>query len=276
MKNIKNSTASTVSSLHGITFTVFFIVDSVLNEFFYPFLESSMHKAIAMCITAVIAAVLYSIVFFICSWIYNLILKRKDKKYNIDGTWYHVHIPKQLSGGGKDDYTQTQLSCGITKVSRNFYDFTFVGNNAKYSVENNQIKVKSENTTHWYTKSTRVSDENDFDIIQIYEAKTNGIPRRLLKSCPCCKTEFENSIEIQEAERFRHGVHKIQINYNEDDNYMSMRAEYSDCWPSFKYGELLFFRTEQERDDRIKLFFEEAEIWKAENAKKENNEKPLQ
>jgi len=264
MKNIKNSTASTVSSIHGITFTVFFIVDSVLNEFFYPFLENNTPKALAISITGVIAAVLYSVIYFICSAIYKFVIIKRDKKFNIDGTWYHVHIPKQFSGD-RYDYTQNQLSCGITKVSRNLYDFTFVGNNEKYYIKDNELKVKSENTTHWYTKSTRLSEENDFDIIEIYEAKTSGTPRRLLKSCPCCKTQFENSIEIQEAEKFRHGVHKIQIFYNEDANHMYMKAEYSDCWPSFKYGEVLFFRTEKERDDRIRQFFEEAQIWKTEN-----------
>lgn len=272
MRNIKNRTASTVSAIHGITFTVFFIIDSVLNKFFYPYLESHVHEALAMAISAIIAAGLYSVVYFICSAIYTFMIKRRDKKYNIDGTWYHVHIPKNITGGGREDYLQTQLSCGVTKVSRNFYDFTFVANNQKYYMKDNEIKIRTDNETHWYTKCTRVSDENDFDLIEIYEAKTNGIPRRLLKSCPCCKTEFQQSIEIQEAEKFRHGIHKINIYYNEDINHMYMKAEYSDCWPSFKYGDLYFYRTEKERDDRIRQYFEEAKIWEEENKQKQQNQ----
>ena len=42
-----------------------------------------------------------------------------------------------------------------------------------------------------------------------------------------------------------------------------MRAEYSDCYPSFKSGTLLFYRTEAERDERVKQFFLDAEEWRS-------------
>ncbi|MBQ9756618.1 MAG: hypothetical protein IJV99_03365 [Clostridia bacterium] len=260
MREIKNTTAIALSAIHGITFTVFFIVDSVFNEFLYPFLESIMHKALAIAITAVIAAVLYSIVFFVVKTIYDLIIKRKDKRLSIDGVWYHVHIPCHL---GKEDYSYKQLSCGATNVSRNLYDFTFVGDNRKYSVYNGEIVVRDENATHWYTKSIKMSDENDFDLIEIYEARTAGIPHRELVSCPFCKSCFDEPVTIQEAEHFRHGIHKISI-ITTDPKKIYMRAEYSDCYPSFKSGVLLFYRTEKERDDRIKEFFLNAEISRAE------------
>ena len=82
-----------------------------------------------------------------------------------------------------------------------------------------------------------------------------------MKSCPCCYSEFETPIEIQEAEKFRHGIHKIDI-ITEDNKVVSMRGEYIDCWPSLKHGEILFFKTEEERDACIKEFFETAEEFK--------------
>ncbi|MBO7345045.1 MAG: hypothetical protein J6U92_03800 [Clostridia bacterium] len=251
MKEIKNTTANALSAIHGITFTIFFIVDSVFNEFLYPFLESIMHKAIAIALTAIIAAVLYSIVFFIVKFVYDFMLKRKNEKLSIEGTWYHVHIPCCM---GLEDYSYNQLSCGTTHVTRNLFDFTFVGDNCKFTVYDGEIVRKDQNATHWYTKATKLSDDNDFDIIQIYEARTAGTQQRELKECPFCKSHFEEPVVIQEAEKFRHGIHKISI-ITTDSKKTTMKAEYSDCYPSFKNGMLLFYRTEKERDDRVKEFF---------------------
>ena len=264
MKDIQNTTANTLSAIHGITFTVFFIIDSLFNEFLYPFLESVMHKALAIAITAVIAAVLYAVVFFIVKAIYDFILVKKDKRLTITGKWYHVHVPYVM---GKEDYSIQKLSCGTTRVSRNLHDFTFVGDNRKFSIFNGEIIKSDDNATHWYTKATKLSDENDFDIIHIYEARTNGAQKREIHDCPFCKSKFDDAVEIEEAGIFRHGIHKIDI-LEGDDGQLQMKAEYSDCYPSFKNGKLFFYRTEAERDKRVKEFFACANAYK-ESTKKQ-------
>lgn len=258
MKDIQNTTANTLSTIHGITFTVFFIVDTVLNVFLYPLLETFMHPGIVLAIQTVIAAVLYAIVFFIVKAIYDFILVKKDKRLTITGKWYHVHVPYIM---GKEDYSITKLSCGTTKVSRNLHDFTFVGDNRKFTVVNGEILKSDDNATHWYTRATKLSDENDFDIIHIYEARTSGTQTREIQSCPFCKSKFDDPVEIEEAGVFRHGIHKIDIIEGEGD-ILEMKAEYSDCYPSFKNGKLFFYRTEQERDKRVKEFFACAEACK--------------
>ena len=254
MRNVQNNTALTVTKIHGLTFTVFYIIEQVLSEFVYPYLSDKVSKLLSVFLSAVFAAILYAALYIIIKSIYDKILTIKDKKLNIEGTWYHVHIPHYL---GKEDYSQERISAGVTDVSREFSDFTFVGNNDKFYMLNGKLVSKSENSTHWYTKATKLSDDNDFDIIEVYEAKTKGTPLKSITSCPYCKRDFEHPVEIQEAEKFRHGVHKIDIIVN-DGKCTQMRAEYSDCWPSLKNGELLFYRTEEERNERIRLFFEEA------------------
>ncbi len=263
MKDVHNNTAIIVSEIHGITFTVFFIIEKVLGEFVYPYLLRYLSKLLVIFISAVIAAVLYTALYFVIRKIYDLILVTRNKKLKIEGTWYHVHIPHYL---GKEDYSQEKISAGITTVSRVFTDFTFVGNNEKFYILNGKLVSKSENATHWYTKATKLSDDNDFDIIEIYEASTKGNPVKRIRACPYCKKEFDKPVEIQEAERFRHGIHKIDI-VETGGVCTRMNAEYSDCWPSLKNGELLFYRTKEERDERIRLFFEEAEKMNSANRK---------
>ena len=80
MKNIQNSSAKTTSQLHGLTFTVFFIVESVINELLYPILEEHLSKPLFLAISAIIAAGLYGTIYAIVSKIYNTILIKKETK----------------------------------------------------------------------------------------------------------------------------------------------------------------------------------------------------
>lgn len=253
MKNINNTSVGAISKIHGLAFTIFFIIEQVLSEFLYPFLEENLHKALYLAISAVLAAFLYGFLFIVVKAIFDFSLRKKDTRMNIVGLWYHVHIPHHM---GYEDYSQKRLSIGTTEISREFTDFTFVGNNIRCYYTDNKLDFRKENPTHWYTKATKLSDENDFDLIEIYEAKTKGNPTLTVESCPCCKTKFDSPVEITEAEKFRHGIHKFDI-INENGSTI-IKGTYSDCWPSLKTGELFFYRTEEERDQRILEFFENA------------------
>lgn len=251
MKKIQNDTAKTLGVIHGTAFTAFFVVDKILTQIAYPAIEKRTSKVLMIALSAVIAVFLYSTVYYVVKKIYDVFLLKKEPKLNISGKWYHVHIPYYLD---KPDYSQKRLSAGTTMVSRELKDFTFVGDNKKYSFNNGEIAVASENSTHWYTKATKLSEENDYDIIEIYEAKTKGDTEREVTSCPYCKNKFDVPIPVREVEPFRHGVHKINI-VEENGQVSMMTASYSDCWPSLKCGELKFFKTEAERDECIKEFF---------------------
>ena len=254
MKNIVNKTANTVATLHGTTFTVFFIIDTVLNEFLYPYMEKHLTSdALRVFITAVIAAFLYSAIYFVVKAIYDGIILKKDKKMDIAGKWYHVHIPHVF---GRVDYSKKKLRAGVTVISRELYDFTFVGDNY-YSLKDasgNLIEDHSDDT-RWYTKTSKLSEINDFDMIEIYEAKTKNAVVTDVKECPCCRTKFDQPKRIQEAERFRHGIHKFDMILDENGKCNKIVGEFSDCWPSLKSGDLILFRNKEERDQYVTQYF---------------------
>lgn len=258
MKQLKNASAEAQSAIHGIAFTVFFIIEQLLSEFLYPYLETHIAKPLYLAISAVVAAVLYSGLFFTIRLLYNLIVLMKDKRMRIGGVWYHVHVPYCM---GKEDYTQERLSIGTTTVSRVLKDFYFDGENKPQDIRSSGSSSADDSIpgTRWHTKAI-MSDENDFDIIEVYEATTKGEPTRRVDSCPCCKTKFSTPITLTEAEKHRYGVHLLRIKVK--DGAMMMQGEYSDCWPSLKTGAIFFYRTKEERDERVQRFFAAAEEWK--------------
>lgn len=254
MRKINNPTSNAVASIHTITFTVFFIIDAVLNELLYPYLERELSSdALRIFITAVIAAFLYSALYVVIKKLYDYFCIKRERKYDISGKWYHVHIPNTL---GRVDYTKDKLRAGEVLISRDMFDFTFVGDNFYYfSDDNGNLVQDHSDDTRWYTKSSKLSDENDFDIIEIYEAKTKNTAVNTLKECPCCRTRFEAPKTITEAEKFRHGIHKFDFIVNENGVCDEIRGEFSDCWPSLKCGEIILYRDKQSRDERINEYF---------------------
>lgn len=262
MKQLKNTSAEALTAIHGLSFTVFFIIEQLLDELAYPYLATHLAKPLFIAISAIIAAGLYAGLFLLIRWLYNAVIVRSNARMNIEGLWYHVHIPHRM---GEEDYTQARLSAGTTTVSRDLLDFTLRGDNERcYQQPDGSLLFKRENATHWYTKATKLSDENDFDLIEVYEAKTKGEPVRQVNECPCCRTRFDTPVILTEAEPFRHGVHKIDI--KTENGVTVMQGEYSDCWPSLKTGEIFFYRTRQERDERIRRFFADAEEWRRSHA----------
>lgn len=257
MNKITNRSASAITKIHGITFTVFFIIDTVLNQFLYPFIEKELSSPfLRVFISAIIAAVLYSAVYFVVKIIYDFFLIKKEKKLAIAGRWYHVHIPHIF---GKEDYSKLKLRAGVTDISRDTYDFTLVGNNYYYfEDEDGKMVEDHSDDTRWYTKAINLSGENDFDLIQIYEAKTKNNVKIKIKECPCCQTHFDEPREVQEAEKFRHGIHKFVIKTDEKGKPYMIDGEFSDCWPSLKNGDLLLYRKKEDRDARIEEFLRAA------------------
>ena len=258
MKKIKNNTAVTILWLHGASFSVFSFLNPVLSEIVFPFLTTIIeNQVLSILLIAIISGVIYTLIYNLAKLIYTVIVfKIKDKRLDLGGTWYHLHIPYSFD---EVDYDKKVLRAGVTTISREYYDYTFMGDNYSLEVEDNGKVFKNEqNPTHWYTRATKLSDENDFDIIQIFEARTRRNAHTLISQCPCCNTRFDEPVDIEEASFFRHGIHKLKLVVGADGKCRKINGEYSDSWPSLKRGDILFFRDEKERDAVAEQYFIEA------------------
>ncbi|MBQ7924036.1 MAG: hypothetical protein IJ329_01880 [Clostridia bacterium] len=257
MKQINNHTANAVGKIHGLTLSAFLIVNivvtAVLQGELFPFLQDFLGTTWLAVIGSIIDATLYGGLYALIKWLCDKSFLRKNKKFDIAGRWYHVHIPRQL---GEVDYSAKYLSAGYTDISRELYDFTLNGYNKHMKMFDDGVFPSDDYTTHWYTKATKFADSNEFDLIEIYEAESKGRSVRELKSCPCCKTQFPTPVNISDSENYRYGIHTFKL-FTKGVSGVCERieAEYSDCWPSLKNGDIFFFRTEAERNEYIKNYF---------------------
>lgn len=262
MNLISNKSAKIIGWLNGITFTVFYIINEVLQNAVYPMMREKIDTLwITIFITAVISAVLYAGLFLFIKFLYKFfVFKIKCKKCDINGKWYHLHIPYTFDGV---DYSKNCVRAGETCIKHELFDFTFVGTNYSYiKNKGDGFAVDTSNTTHWRTRATKFCEENDFDIIQIYEAKTKKNTKIKLEICPCCMTSFTEKKEICEASEFRHGIHKLRLITNSKGKCYKIEGEYSDSWPSMKRGDIIYFRNEEDRNKEIENYFARALLYK--------------
>lgn len=265
MNSISNKSAKIVGWLNGITFTVFYIINEVLQNVLYPGMKEKIDKLwITILVTAVISAGLYAGLYFFIKFIYVFFeFKIKCKRCDIGGKWYHLHIPYTIDD---IDYSKACIRAGETYIKRELFDFTFVGSNYSYHKKaDGNFSVDKSNSTHWHTRATKFCEENDFDIIQIYEAKTKKNTKTLLNVCPCCMTEFTEKKEICEAGEFRHGIHKLRLIVDSKGKCNKIEGEYSDSWPSLKRGDILYFRKEEDRDNEMENYFAAANAKNCDN-----------
>lgn len=255
VNNMNNHSVAKVASAHKIAFAIFFIIHVVLEYFIYPKITSNFLKAFVI---AVVGAFMYAGIYKIVKYVMNKHIEKKQNQFCIQGVWYHVHIPHRL---GEIDYSRKHLSCGESIIRRELYDFALSATNWDYSISNGQVIQSTERETKWHTVISEISDtnESEYDFIQIYNANTNIVANMNITSCPCCKHKFETPIEIEEAGKNRYGIHKFTIDrtkYKPGLGYTRMKAQYLDCWPSLKSGELFLYRDKKERDKKIQEYFE--------------------
>lgn len=256
VNKLENKTASVIAAIHGITFTLFVIVQAVLSEVLYPILQAQITiKALFIGMEAVISAILYGVLNkLVVTPIYDAVILKKNKNLKIGGHWYHVHIPTLLNG--EDDLSLTRLRGGETEIHRDFYDFTFRAQNwYLYPDCDGKVCENRSNTTRWVTKSSYTCGDNEMDIIEIYEANTTAQQASKYDVCPCCKTNFESPVEIHVANQHRYGVHKFDVELDDKARVKKIVGTFSDCWPSLKIGNIYFFKTEEERDARVRQYF---------------------
>lgn len=270
VNKLENKTAGAIAGIHGLTFTLFVIVQAVLSEILYPILQQQITiKALFIGIEAVISAILYVVLNkYVVRPIYDFIILKENKNMKIKGHWYHVHIPTLLNG--EDDLSLNRLRGGETEINRDLYDFTLRAQNwYLFPDDNGKICENRSNTTRWQTKATYSSDMNDMDIIEIYEANTTAQQAHTFETCPCCKTTFDKPLDIPIANQHRYGVHKFDVEMDDKGRVVKIVGTFSDCWPSLKIGNLYLFKTEQERDERVRKYFEDKKAAQERAAKAE-------
>lgn len=255
---LKNHTADILVNAHSMAFGIFFVLEKLLSDYIEPYIPEGFWGAVMVMVGAVLS---YGFVLKnVIKW-KNRKIDEEERRYAIQGKWYHVHIPHSE---GKIDYARSTLSCGETFIRRELKDFTFEASNKKYSIKNGVLSIKEdESVTMWHTVISEVSDSTEcgYDILQIYNANTNEITDMRVTSCPCCNHVYDEPRIIQEAGKNRFGIHKINVDRTSmvSGRYTRLYAQYFDCWPSLKTGELLFYREKDERDARVLRYFTEKE-----------------
>lgn len=254
IKKIQNHTASKIATTHGIAMSIFLVSSEILNYLVYPELSEGVVKFIIM---VFLDAILYYVIYKITKTVIEYRININNPKFDIQGEWYHVHIPHIWN---EIDYSRVNLRCGFTIIKREMYDFSFSGENSNYCVENGEARESgTPKKTTWNTIVSEMSEtlNDDYDIIEVYKATTTESSKLNFDKCPLCEMPLQKTLD---AGQNRYGVHKYKIElgaYDEKLGYVKMTAKYSDCWPSYKNGELLLFRKKEDRDKMIVEYFEE-------------------
>lgn len=250
-----NKTAKIVSALHGTAFTLFFIIDIILQYFLYPLLDEQFHSPfLSVLIATLVSAVLYSALYFIVYYVYKLFMFRifKKKPY-IHGVWYHVHIKRDLHGFVATD----KLRAGETRVKQTLYDVSFEANNSYFYLKDGQVveDTNATRSTHW--KHVACDWEDEDSLIACYEADSRQ--KDSVSECPYCHTKFSSAVDIQGEKKNRVGIHRLNIT-NASQDRGKMEGTFADEYPSASYGEIFFFRRKEDRDALIADFLADGTI----------------
>lgn len=247
-----NKTAKTVAWLHGITFTLFFIVNTVMDYYVYPLLYGTLDSEfLKIFIDTVMAAVLYSVLYFIVRTVYIVaVFKIKRKNINLKGTWYHVHIKRDLYDFIKTD----KLRAGVTTVKQDFYDVRFTADNSYFSLDENGNLVEDVNAahqTHW--EHLTCSFDGEGKIIACYKADSSR--KQIAQCCPLCHSPLPEGKKAAAEKTKRIGIHDLTVISDK-----KIKGTFADEYPSASYGEIFFFRNKEERDALIKDFLQDGDI----------------
>jgi len=260
-----NKTAQTVGWLHGTSFTLFFIINTVLEYFVYPAIE----KAVAsnfwiIIISTIISACLYFIIYTIASKIYKMIVfktitkKIKHDKLWIKGTWYHVHVPYDNEG----EMTIDSLRAGETIFEQNLFDIKAkVAKNDSYALnDKGEILKVGDIHTQWTHPYNFILESEKINII--YNAGATHDTKIVQHKCTLCGAEYPEGKEIFLAGQERLGIHTLTI---ESENVIV--GTYRDAAPSVNRGTIKFFRNKEDRDNEIRDYFRRMEYKKQKELK---------
>lgn len=252
-----NKTASTVSQIHTISFTLFFIINTILDYFIYPLIKQSLNSEfLVIFISTIISAVLYSVIYFIMSALFKFfIFKVKDKKLNIGGKWYHIHIPYTSEG----EQVKTELRCGEIEIEQKFFDIKSIkAKNYSYGVdESGEPFISGDRVTEWKYANNFVLEDNK--IVEIYKTNATHDKKITVNECPVCMSKFSKGKTLTVNYKDRVGVHDLTI---ESEDLIS--GQYRDSYPSLTHGIIKFFRKKEDRDEEIRKYFKRIKAKKSE------------
>lgn len=264
-----NKTASTIGWLHGTSFTIFFIINTVLEFFVYPAIEKALASDFwLIIISTIISAFLYLVIYLIALNIYKvftfrkLTKKLKRDKLWVKGTWYHVHIPFDNDG----EMIIDSLRAGEAIFEQSLYDVKIkVAKNDSFALtDKGELLQIGNRHTQWTWPYTFVI--NDEHLQAIYDAGTTHDTTITQYKCNFCGQEYPEGKEIRLAGHDRIGVHTLTI---ESENLIA--GTYHDCVPSINHGSIKFFRNKEDRDNEIREYFKRVEYLK--QKEREQNEK---
>ena len=210
-----------IFAMHGLVFSVFLIINRVIDESVYNFLQEALQLwwAVEICdliLSAFLYVIIYNIVYLIRKW---LTIYVKKEVLNISGEWYHLHIKYDENGKPKPN----GLRPGITKVKQDLYEVHF-------SAKNHNCELLPGGTIDW-----KEDDRND-TIWDSWSVDWNG--KNELVTCFKAQTPEKDDEEFTE----RHGFHKLKIVGKGE----KMNGKFADEYPSKSWGMIYFFRTEKE------------------------------
>ncbi len=243
--------AKTVAWLHGLAFAIFSVCNIFIAVFFYPWLESVLpshwHEIFKQLVAFAIDLGLYSGIYFVCRTVYFAYkFKKISPEMNLDGEWFHVHIPTVLDEQTKENkiFERDFLRAGNVMIKQDMYAMVVMGVNYKaIESQKNEKKFKwqkdLEVKTEWeYKTSSFAEDEHGSKQMKIY-------------ACYQAISSNTNEYRGNKINANRLGVHDLTI-INED----KIEGDYLDTYPSNNKGKVYFFRKEEDRDAVIKQYFE--------------------
>lgn len=223
-----------IFGLHGLVFSIFLIVNTIIDKYIYSFLEKSLGLSWAVEVAdLIISSVLYLVIYLIAYSIFKYItINIKKEIINLEGDWYHVHIKKENDTALPVKY----LRAGTTKIEQDLYSLKFTGENYSYSLDENGNIQKYESlrkNTGWTAWSIDWNGSNE------------------LTTCFKADTQTKENGEYTT----RYGIHKLTI----VPQNQIMKGRFADEFPSKNNGEIYFFREEEKFHKFIKDFFLEQE-----------------
>lgn len=219
-----------IFGLHGLVFTVFMIINMVIEDYIYAFLEGVIGLpwlvAIAdLFVSGFLYVGIYTAVYFVYKF---FVVKIKHEIHDLKGKWYHVHIKRNDEGIIKSDF----LRAGVTEVTQDLYDVKFKAINNSYFVNDcGEVECDDDTRSNTGWSSWSVDWDGRDKLVTCFKANT--------------------PVKVDGEYTNRHGIHRLTV--SPDGQIIS--GEFADEYPSKNRGEIYFFRSEEKFVGFIKTFF---------------------
>ena len=213
-----------IFGMHGLVFSVYLIVNSVIKQDVYEWLDSIFKASWAsqvadLFISAFLYVSIYNIVYLLRKL---MVLHVKKEVISLNGEWYHLHIKLDENGNPREN----GLRPGKTKIKQDIYDLRFSG-------KNHACTLNDDGTITWRENERKDTTWNSWSV------DWDGKGR--LVTCFKANTQVKTNEEFTD----RYGIHKLEIT----NGGKRIKGVFADEYPSKNKGEIYFFRTEKELYD---------------------------